>query len=326
MAYSIDREGLERDYALRLPMFEALELECLHEIKTALAGEKLKFHSVTHRIKSLKSLCDKAEGKELEDPLATLTDIVGIRVVALFLGDIDRIISLLRKTFDVEAIDNKIVDGDPAKFGYLSVHLIARIKESFSGTRYDSIKHLRFEIQIRTIAMDAWASASHYLDYKSEEDIPSDLKRDFLALSGLFYVADKHFEMFFRTRQAAIKEVQKLSRSDDFLSEEINFDTLSAYLAKRYPNRVATDAPPVSRLVTSLREAGLQTLNELDVYLNRKVDHLESREIARKDSLFNRVGAVRVSFSDDPKFEPEMLRPDLPNLEQKVQKPASKPE
>ncbi|MBI4489516.1 MAG: hypothetical protein HY694_10565 [Deltaproteobacteria bacterium] len=52
-----------------------------------------------------------------------------------------------------------------------------------------------FEIQIRTIAQDAWASISHYLDYKKESDIPAQLRRDFYALSGLFYVADRHFAM-----------------------------------------------------------------------------------------------------------------------------------
>ena len=49
-----------------------------------------------------------------------------------------------------------------------------------------------FEIQVRTIAQDAWDSVSHYLDYKNNS-IRDELKRDFYALSGLFYVADTHF-------------------------------------------------------------------------------------------------------------------------------------
>ena len=168
--------------------------------------------------------------------------------------------------------------------------------------------------------MDAWASASHYLDYKSEEDIPSDLKRDFHALSGLFYVADKHFEMFFRSRQAAVKEVQKLSRNNELLGEEINLDTLTAYLAKRYPDRRAANPPFVSKLVTSLREAGLQTLGELDTYLDEKAAHLARKEKGRLGS-FNRVGAVRISFSDNPKFEPDNFRPDLGSSVKKLGQP-----
>ena len=52
-----------------------------------------------------------------------------------------------------------------------------------------------FEIQVRTIAQDAWASVSYHLDYKKEETIPVELRRDFYALSGLFYIADQHFKI-----------------------------------------------------------------------------------------------------------------------------------
>jgi ppGpp synthetase/RelA/SpoT-type nucleotidyltranferase len=319
MAYSLDRDNLERDYALRLPLFTSLEQEGVNEIEVALARENVKYHSVTSRVKTIKSLCDKAEAKELGDPLTELTDIVGIRIVALFLGDIEKILTLLQKTFDVQHIDNKIEKGDLARFGYMSVHLLAKIKASFAGTRYDAIKPLVFEIQIRTIAMDAWASASHYLDYKSEEDIPADLKRDFHALSGLFYVADKHFEMFFRNRQATVKEVKKLSRSNDLLGEVINFDTLSAYLNKRYPDRAIAEASQISRLVTSLWEAGYKTLEKLEAYLNAKAEYLERKEKTRNRGPFNQVGVVRVSFSDDPNFEPDVFRPDIPSAARKLQ-------
>jgi putative GTP pyrophosphokinase len=92
----------------------------------------------------------------------------------------------------------------------MSVHHIVRFGSKHKGERYDNIKNIPFEIQVRTIAMDAWANISHYLDYKTEQDIPTELKRDFHALSGMFYVADKHFQLFFEQRskkQKAIAEV-----------------------------------------------------------------------------------------------------------------------
>ena len=57
----------------------------------------------------------------------------------------------------------------------------------------DNNKKFLFEIQIRTITQDAWASISHYLDYKNEISIADELKKDFYALSGLFYIADTQF-------------------------------------------------------------------------------------------------------------------------------------
>ena len=54
---------------------------------------------------------------------------------------------------------------------------------------------IKFEIQCRTILQNAWASVSHRLAYKGEASIPEALRKDFHALAGLFYVADKHFEL-----------------------------------------------------------------------------------------------------------------------------------
>lgn len=331
MTFSLDKEKLDKEYGLRLPLLGALKEEAVHEITHALKAEEFKFHSVTARIKTLDSIFLKAEAKELETPLDSMPDIVGTRIVALFLGDIEKIAQLLKKTFDVHFVDDKIEDGDLSKFGYLSVHIHAKFKSSFSGTRYDHIKNVLFEIQIRTIAMDAWASASHYLDYKSEQDIPTDLKRDFHALSGLFYVADKHFEMFFRSRQRSVQEVRTLSRSNDFLNHEINLDTLSEYLLKRYSDREEPTSTQISKLVTSLKEAGLASLGDLEIALDKKASYLEKREKESypKGGQFNRVGAVRVSFADDPLFEPEVIRPQLPNFAKLVKAartPSRKPQ
>jgi putative GTP pyrophosphokinase len=68
-------------------------------------------------------------------------------------------------------------------------------QKGHSGPRYDPLKHLRFEVQVRTIVMDAGAAVSHHLDYKGGTSVPSELRKDFYALSGLFYVADQHFEV-----------------------------------------------------------------------------------------------------------------------------------
>jgi putative GTP pyrophosphokinase len=162
MGFSLDREKLVKDYSSRLPLLKALKKEATRDIILALETKQIKFHSVTARVKSFDSIVGKAEAKEVEAPLDDLVDIVGIRVVALFLADIEKIVDMLTNSFDVQSVDDKIQDGDHSKFGYLSVPLHAKIKSSFSGTRYDHIKRFLFEIQIRTIAMDAWASASRY--------------------------------------------------------------------------------------------------------------------------------------------------------------------
>lgn len=256
-------------YESRRSLYKALQTEAIFEIESALRAENLKYHSVIGRVKELDSLLAKMESRQIQDPFEEVPDIVGARIVALFLSDIDKIIEVLGKVFDIEKVDNKIQDTDPRLFGYFSVHLIAKIKASYSGTRYDQIKQFRFEIQIRTIAMDAWASASHYLDYKSETDVPADLRRDFNALSGLYYVADKHFEMFFRSRAANLKRIDRLSKdSGTLLNRELNLDTLLAFLRDRYPDREPPEASDASDLLSEIRAQSISSLAELNSRLD----------------------------------------------------------
>jgi len=58
--------------------------------------------------------------------------------------------------------------------------------------------------------MDAWATVSHYLDYKTDADVPLGLRKDFQALSGLFYLADTHFEMFYGATGRSQQETKDL--------------------------------------------------------------------------------------------------------------------
>ena len=63
-----------------------------------------------------------------------------------------------------------------------------------TGSRQIALPRIPFEIQVRTIGQDAWASVSHHLAYKQETSFPPDQFRDLYALSALFYLADTHFE------------------------------------------------------------------------------------------------------------------------------------
>ncbi|HDL01318.1 MAG TPA: hypothetical protein ENH23_03700, partial [candidate division Zixibacteria bacterium] len=164
---------------------------------TSIAKKRIKIHSVTNRIKEVDSLLDKMRRKKIPDPFDEIHDLVGFRVVCLFLSDLDELKNLFKAEFDVFDEDDKIKDEELNIFGYMSVHLKARLKPSdfFEISIDKTILNLPFEIQIITIAQEAWASISHYLDYKKDSDFSDNLKRDFHALSGLFYVADTHFGM-----------------------------------------------------------------------------------------------------------------------------------
>src|SRR5437764_919542 len=107
-----NREGLTRSNFDRMrPVFDRLREEVVFILDRALANADIKFHSLTYRIKSYESLMEKALGQELKNPLREVRDIVGVRVVCLFLSDIERVARVVEGSFDVIEKDNKIEGG-----------------------------------------------------------------------------------------------------------------------------------------------------------------------------------------------------------------------
>ena len=106
--------------------------------------------------------------------------------------------------------DNKIRNTPPNSFAYTDYKLIAKLKEQSFLPSLQGFSDRPFEIQIRTIAQDAWASISHIF-YKKERQIPQHLERDFYALQGLFYVADTHFDSL---RDSQVKPIVREHEND----------------------------------------------------------------------------------------------------------------
>jgi len=147
----------------------------------------------------------------------------------------------------------------------MSMHYICTLKKEFSGPRYDDIKSYRFELQCRTLLMDAWANVSHYLAYKGEASIPEHLRRDFHALSGLFYVADRHFELFFREAESSEQQALSVIRSTETIGDApVNLDTVHAMLKRLYPDRTRAKRGQVSVFLEGIAAAGYGELKKLE--------------------------------------------------------------
>src|ERR1044072_8457448 len=272
---TFDRASFEKEFNKRNKQFVELRNEAEYTLKKKLELAGIKFHSIPSRIKELDSCFNKIEKYRFEKPFEQMRDFVGLRVICLFLSDIPKIDDLIKQSFFVINSDNKIEDGDNSSFGYMSVHHIVRFGNKHKGERYDNIKNIPFEIQVRTIAMDAWANISHYLDYKTEQDIPIELKRDFHALSGMFYVADKHFQLFFEQRKQRKEEIANVfekGNKDESLAQPINLDTLIAYLANKFPKRKSPPVEKVSNYVNFLRESSFKTIGEIDEVIEKTKD------------------------------------------------------
>ena len=296
-----DRADVERRYRETQPTYKRLEDEAVFVLTAKLDKSDIKRHAITSRIKTLSSLLEKAERQQLRDPLSELNDIVGLRVVCLFLSDIDRVGQSIRDCFDVSNEDNKIEGMPASSFGYMSVHFVASMKEEYRGPRYELLAGTPFEVQVRTIAMDAWAAASHYLDYKTDIDVPKELRKDFYALSGLFYVADRHFEMFAKEREKGLAVVEKkLTAPNPELNVEVNLDSLVTYIRSKLKDRARPDdEKSYSDLVQELRDGGIITIKQLDemidagweAFLRYEKNHPPA--VDREPKIYVDVGVIR---------------------------------
>jgi putative GTP pyrophosphokinase len=189
----MDTKDILQKYEKQKDIYEQLKNGAWYQLDHAIKSQKIKTHSIESRIKTFDSFADKVSQKGLTDPFNQINDIVGLRVVCLFLSDLDKIGNIVKTTFELIDKDNKIDNDTKDVFGYMAIHYVVRLKTIPTGLQQAS--KTPFEIQVRTIAQDAWASISHHLTYKKGKTIPENWERDFNALSGLFYVADQHFKM-----------------------------------------------------------------------------------------------------------------------------------
>ena len=296
----MDIENLKRDYNLKVSRFDQLKDEAEYILSNAIKSAKIKIHSILGRVKEFDSFLKKVEMKVADNPFEDINDLVGMRVVCLFRSDILKIGDIIRKEFLIIAEDNKIDGYEVSSFGYQSVHFIVKIKPDYFGPRYNSIKDIQFEIQVRTVSMDAWAIISHYLDYKTDKDVPLNLRKDFYALSGLFYVADTHFELFFQSgmesKEISEKRIAKEGISQD---EELNLDTFRAYVKNKIKDHEITkDDKGYSELLNELLNANYKTIREIDdkvnggwnAFIEYEKNHPPHSEAGRK---YNAIGVIR---------------------------------
>lgn len=130
--------------------------------------------SIHTRLKSQTSIMEKMarKGYEIsrENIEKNLNDIAGLRVICSYVDDIYRIADALTNQDDIELISKKDYIKNPKPNGYRSLHLIVSIPIFFA----DHTKIVRAEVQIRTIAMDFWASLEHEIKYKKHIDNPEE--------------------------------------------------------------------------------------------------------------------------------------------------------
>ena len=127
-------------------------------------------HHIEYRIKTLDSITEKLQSRGLEVTIdniyAHINDVAGVRVICNYLDDIYYLRSLLAKNENFKLVREVDYIKQPKESGYRSLHLNVDVPIVIS----EGTLHLPVEIQLRTIAMDMWASLEHELRYKSSRN------------------------------------------------------------------------------------------------------------------------------------------------------------
>ncbi len=146
---------------------------------------------VTSRLKTEQSIARKLarEGHEvtLQNIDMYLNDVAGVRIVCSFTSDIYKIADMLTEQDDIKVLIVKNYIANPKSNGYKSYHLIITIPIYLSDGKED----VKVEIQIRTIAMDFWASLEHKIYYKFEGNAPEYIKEELAECAFLTNTLDE---------------------------------------------------------------------------------------------------------------------------------------
>lgn len=199
--------------------FSMMKYECvIREIKTKLEvlnsemsirNKRNPIKMVQTRIKQPVSIIEKLKRRNLpisvESMEKNLNDIAGLRVICSFIDDIYELSGMLEKQDDVKIIEIKDYFKNPKPNGYRSYHMIVEVPVFFS----DHKEFIRAELQIRTIAMDFWASLEHHLRYKKKTIDSEDIGAKLLECANVIADTDQKMQEILYQIMDRIEESDK---------------------------------------------------------------------------------------------------------------------
>ena len=151
-------------------------------------------NSIKTRLKSIPSIIEKLERKEIKISLSAvvqeLNDIAGIRVICLFTEDVYKLADALLRQENIVLIEKKDYIKNPKKDGYRSLHLIVEVPIFLENEK----RIIKVEIQLRTIAMDCWASMERQLRYKKDVQLTEIMQDEIFQCAQLSMELDEKMD------------------------------------------------------------------------------------------------------------------------------------
>ncbi len=195
MEYKLDENNQVADWQTMILLYNS----ALKEIGTKLEILNDEFQHIHQynpiehiksRVKTSESIVRKLKRRGYESTLENMqkyiNDIAGIRVICSFTSDIYRVADMLANQSDVKVLSIKDYIKNPKDSGYKSYHMIVSVPIYLS----DSVIDTKVEVQIRTVAMDFWASLEHKMNYKFDMNAPEEIKQELYECAQMVSALD----------------------------------------------------------------------------------------------------------------------------------------
>ena len=175
-----------------------LRLETINE-EFSVTHNRSPIHHIESRLKAPRSIVEKLKRRgypvTVEAAIEHINDIAGIRVVCSYIEDVYRVEDILMQQKDLVLVDRTDYIAEPNFNGYRSLHLDFRVPVYLS----DRTKFVLAEIQIRSVAMDFWASLEHDLRYKgNKEKLPPDINEEMHRCADEIAAIDRKMQDMYR--------------------------------------------------------------------------------------------------------------------------------
>ncbi|MBS4193658.1 GTP pyrophosphokinase [Lederbergia citri] len=200
--------------------------QAIDELKIKLKGMRSQFelehiHSpiefVTGRVKPIASILDKAQQKNipLDKIESEMQDIAGLRMMCQFVDDIETVVKLLRQRNDFRIVEERNYISNKKQSGYRSYHVV--IEYPVQTIRGE--KKILAEIQIRTLAMNFWATIEHSLNYKYKGQFPEEINKRLQSAAEAAFRLDEEMsqikeeiqeaQVYFTKNKEAVKKLEE---------------------------------------------------------------------------------------------------------------------
>ncbi len=260
---SKNAEETHQHYSRSIRQWGKLLAEVSRRLQRELERKGIKC-TLRHRIKTAESLLEKRSlrGSAEQGCAEQIADLLGLRVTVPFLENVDAVVDVIRKSFDVHEIERKAEKLSYKEFAYDSVHLVVIVPSD--GVEFPAgCLASSCEIQVRTVLQDAWAEVEHELIYKSRVEFPdSTIRKKLAALNANLTLSDIIFQEI-RDRQQELRRwgserFQKLERKaasvgPSDLPEGLSFD--SSKVAPSSNGETVRDGEQLQQAMRSALEA-----------------------------------------------------------------------